>query len=120
MDYSLLVGLHSVPKGNTGRNSLTVLEPSASDHHRFRRSQYSSLDLTEIPKEKRLCEFYVDEGGFRSSLRDNSPGDELYFLGIIDILTPYNSLKKIEHVIKSIQFDQVPSFISNHLLSQIT
>jgi hypothetical protein len=57
---------------------------------------------------KRFCTFYAEEGGFRSSFSDNSPGDELYFLGIIDILTPYSLKKRLEHGIKSIQYDEVP------------
>lgn len=103
MDYSLLVGFHFIPKGNTRKSSLTVLEP-LPDHHNFMRSEYS-LAVVELPKEKRLNDFYADEGGFRSSLGDNSAGDDFYFLGVIDILTPYGSIKKLEHLIKSIQHD---------------
>lgn len=39
-------------------------------------------------------------------MADDTPGAELYFLGIIDILTPYDTKKKVEHFLKSIQYDK--------------
>lgn len=105
MDYSLLVGLHSIPKGNKGTRTLTVMEPSDSVANGLRQSQYSLVEAAALPKEKKLSEFYVDEGGFRSSHDDDSVGDELYFLGIIDILTPYDAKKRIEHMFKVMAHD---------------
>lgn len=55
---------------------------------------------------KKYSDFYGDEGGLRSSLVDDTPGAELYFLGIIDILTPYDAKKKVEHLFKSFQYDK--------------
>jgi len=49
MDYSLLVGLHSIPIGNTGSKPLTVLEPTTAAHHQFKRSELSLH--ADIPKE---------------------------------------------------------------------
>lgn len=54
-----------------------------------------------------MCTFYSEDGGFCSSHSDGTPGDELYFLGVIDILTPYSVVKRLEHVFKSIQHDRV-------------
>jgi 1-phosphatidylinositol-4-phosphate 5-kinase len=54
-----------------------------------------------------MCIFYAEDGGFRSSAADGENGDELYFLGVIDILTPYTTTKKLEHIIKSLQHDSV-------------
>ena len=31
--------------------------------------------------------FYVDDGGFRATHEDDAPGEEIYYLGIIDCLT---------------------------------
>lgn len=133
MDYSLLVGLHSIPKGNTLlKSSLTILEPTEANHHRFRQSRLPLNEMEVLPKEysyncnhlfltffcrKRSNDFYGEDGGFQSSLSDNSPGDELYFLGIIDILTPYDSAKKIEHVFKSLHYNKVKSNIKNRGLT---
>lgn len=54
-----------------------------------------------------MCIFYSEDGGYWSSLTDGGRGDEVYFLGIIDILTPYSMSKRLEHVFKSIQYDKV-------------
>lgn len=106
MDYSLLVGLHSIPKGNTGSKSMTVLEPTTVSHSQFKQSEISLGEIDDVPMEKKFSNFYSEEGGIRSSLGDNSRGSEIYFLGIIDILTPYDAKKKVEHLFKSIQYSK--------------
>jgi len=45
--------------------------------------------------------FYLDEGGFQASHDDNRPGEEIYYLGIIDCLTKYSMIKRSEHFFKS-------------------
>lgn len=42
-----------------------------------------------------------------SSNELNETTDKLYFLGVIDILTPYNIKKKTEHIIKGFIQDKV-------------
>jgi 1-phosphatidylinositol-4-phosphate 5-kinase len=41
--------------------------------------------------------FYGDDGGFRATNSDDSPAETVYYLGIIDCLTRYNIVKKVEH-----------------------
>lgn len=55
---------------------------------------------------RRWCIFYADDGGFRSSDDENRPLDKLYYMGVIDILTPYNFIKRTEHILKSITQDK--------------
>jgi 1-phosphatidylinositol-4-phosphate 5-kinase len=57
--------------------------------------------------ERRYCIFYADDGGLLSTNEQNEAGEDLYYLGIIDILTPYNYVKKIEHYWKSLSQDKV-------------
>jgi len=57
--------------------------------------------------ERRHCIFYADDGGLLSTNEQNERGEDLYYLGIIDILTPYNYVKKIEHYWKSMSQDKV-------------
>lgn len=57
--------------------------------------------------ERRHCIFYADDGGLLSTNENNERGEDLYYLGIIDILTPYNYVKKIEHYWKSLSQDKV-------------
>lgn len=56
---------------------------------------------------RRFCVFYSEDGGFRSTDEENELTDKLYFLGIIDILTPYNFVKKAEHFFKSFTQNKV-------------
>ena len=51
--------------------------------------------------------FYQDDGGIRATNEANGNLDTIYYLGIIDILTPYNTLKKMEHVWKGLSADIV-------------
>ena len=51
--------------------------------------------------------FSQDEGGLRATDECNQPMDTIYYLGIIDILTPYTLLKRFEHFFKGISADRV-------------
>eukprot|EP00732_Lithocolla_globosa_P007489 Lithocolla_globosa_v1_NODE_9629_length_685_cov_602.366667.p1 type:complete len:189 gc:universal NODE_9629_length_685_cov_602.366667:82-648(+) len=59
----------------------------------------------EVAQERKECVFYADEGGFVCTDDSDEPGGEIYFMGIIDILTPYDAKKKAEHVFRSLQAD---------------
>ncbi|KAJ8082019.1 Phosphatidylinositol-4-phosphate 5-kinase [Marasmius tenuissimus] len=50
--------------------------------------------------------FYQDDGGLRATDEGNDNMDTIYYLGVIDILTPYNGLKKIEHLWKGLSADR--------------
>ncbi|PRP83915.1 hypothetical protein PROFUN_08852 [Planoprotostelium fungivorum] len=75
MDYSLLVGVHSI------------------DHTHF---DYKSLEWLSQPSRF----FQSDLGGIL-----NTDGDEVLFIGIIDIFTPYNWKKRAETSIKGLMDD---------------
>ncbi|KAJ2741587.1 Phosphatidylinositol-4-phosphate 5-kinase, partial [Coemansia sp. BCRC 34490] len=45
------------------------------------------------------------DGGVLSSDRRDNPGQLIYYLGVIDILTPYNIVKRTEHIVKSVVHD---------------
>lgn len=55
----------------------------------------------------RHCVFYADNGGFQSSDCNDADTNLLYFIGVIDFLTPYTLIKKTEHLLKSITQDKV-------------
>lgn len=125
MDYSLLIGIHDVVRGNTEGirdNKLHIvstntkqLERSISKNRRESRAdivrkaikyanpvQLDSSQLPETPSdERKYCIFYSEDGGFRSTDESDETTDKLYFMGVIDILTPYNFVKKAEHFFKS-------------------
>lgn len=47
--------------------------------------------------ERRHFLFYQEEGGFRSTNDLNEPTDWIYYLGIIDLFTPYSTIKRGEN-----------------------
>ena len=59
--------------------------------------------------DRRAFIFYQDDGGFRATDDQNEPMDTVYYLGIIDILTPYNWIKAGEHFWKGLRQDKVRS-----------
>uniref|UniRef100_A0A7S2QQZ2 PIPK domain-containing protein n=1 Tax=Lankesteria abbotti TaxID=340204 RepID=A0A7S2QQZ2_9APIC len=90
LDYSLLVGIHykpdtSAPKVETNYDSFFV-QPTS-------RSVAAAMASAEENKP-----FYRrDMGGMLSV-----DGEKLYYMGIIDVLTKWNTVKRVEHSVKSV------------------
>ncbi|KAJ7086040.1 phosphatidylinositol phosphate kinase PIPK5 [Mycena belliarum] len=137
MDYSLLVGIHKMERGNRDnvrRNTLKVFSPDIPLTRRatmaaakggmspeaiaIRRAMRESdpkrlghgkgtIRLPEVDTgDRRDFLFYQDEGGLRATDEANDPMDKIYYLGVIDILTPYSTVKKLEHFWKGLSADR--------------
>lgn len=143
MDYSLLVGIHSLKKGNSENlreHSLSVFEPdqnhlsrqpvsnkAATKASNLRRvlaqSDPVQLDTNKLPEhtplERKDCVFYSDDGGYLATTEKNEPMNELYFIGIIDVLTPYNFVKRTETMWKSLSADKVLHYHSISFIFRI-
>lgn len=50
--------------------------------------------------------FTADDGGIRGLNDDGTPNGEVYYLGLIDILTVYDAKKKAEHFGKGLRYDK--------------
>ncbi|CAG8592439.1 2293_t:CDS:2 [Funneliformis mosseae] len=132
MDYSLLVGLHDTSRGNKDkvREDFFVFQPDTkkikrtpSSHKRESKAsklrkavgetEPSKLDpsttklVLDAHNERRKCIFNMDDGGFAGTDEQNNPTNYIYYLGVIDILTPYNTVKKVEHAWKSLKDDKL-------------
>jgi 1-phosphatidylinositol-4-phosphate 5-kinase len=127
MDYSLLIGIHELAKGNEEQlreKTLQVFQPGGDKEDdnaiqpvltrtpskletarkakelrqtlRNEKPVPMSLHGVKMPEEideadaKKDHYFYQDDGGFRASHEDDTPGEVIYYLGIIDCLTHVN------------------------------
>lgn len=127
MDYSLLVGIHDLERGNEENlrdRTLKVFQPGGD---RSDEPQASVLARTpskmenaqkarelrqiiqrerpvpmnestfQMPDEAadatRKSYFYSDDGGFWASHENGAPGEEVYYLGIIDCLTHVSNIR---------------------------
>lgn len=109
MDYSLLLGIHDVKKGNSVdlEKQLSVFEPKSFDKIALISTNPRDLDrLQDLPSDvfpgRSKYVFYGHDGGIRATTEDNVPTGEIYYLGIIDCLTNYSLKKRLETMWRSL------------------
>lgn len=70
-------------------------------------SSTDHLPDSETEDERQHFIFYQDDGGLRATDEANNPVDTIYYLGVIDICTPYTTFKRAEHIWKGLHADRV-------------
>ena len=139
MDYSLLVGIHDLGKGNEENlrdKTLQVFQPGVEKTEEpppdlmtrtqskletarkarelrdiIKREKPIPMDQSvhkmpeEMLEERRNFLFYSDDGGFKATHENGQPGDEIYYLGIIDCLTHVRKLT-IHNVVPALMKSQ--------------
>eukprot|EP01130_Rhizamoeba_saxonica_P018761 TRINITY_DN9516_c0_g1_i2.p1 TRINITY_DN9516_c0_g1~~TRINITY_DN9516_c0_g1_i2.p1 ORF type:complete len:518 (+),score=124.39 TRINITY_DN9516_c0_g1_i2:236-1789(+) len=88
MDYSLLLGVHYETPEN--------IEQTETEIVKFEENNYGANIVKSI--------YMEDFGGIRGINEREENREELYFVGIIDILVQYVARKKFEHLVKSIPY----------------
>lgn len=122
MDYSMLVGIHDLGRGNEEQlrdKTLKVFQPGGDNAEEQNQAGMGTLARTPskletakrakelremvkkekpVPMDQMLDKmpegghrkdfyFYADDGGFQATHENDLPGEEIYYLGIIDCLT---------------------------------
>lgn len=113
MDYSLLLGIHDMQRGNKDNirdSTLSIVQPEpeapplqrtvskleqARKARELRRKITSTgptaIEPSMLPadehRERKNFAFYSDDGGLRATDEDDGPADEIYYFGVIDCLT---------------------------------
>ncbi|GLB36638.1 putative SAICAR synthase-like protein [Lyophyllum shimeji] len=81
-----------------------------SPHHRKGRdggmAGEKEKDLADHFIDRQHFMFYQDEGGLRATDENNEDMHTIYYVGVIDILTPYNAKKKLENLWKGMRADR--------------
>lgn len=109
MDYSLLLGIHDVKKGNNTETiqRLSIFDPKSTDKYDLINTNPRDIDIAnDLPNNtypgRLKYIFYGHDGGIRATNELNEPLGEIYYLGIIDCLTNYSIKKRLETLWRSI------------------
>ena len=100
-DYSLLLGIHYINKEKKNRklSSIGINQNKTNIEDSILKESTLSEKSCDSRQEKLKALIDFEDGGIISET-----GNEVYFVGIIDILTKFNFKKKCEHFIKMIRY----------------
>ncbi|SCV03977.1 LANO_0G07404g1_1 [Lachancea nothofagi CBS 11611] len=108
MDYSLLLGIHDVERGNDlidEHNMLTMYSPDQNELQEVKRKSMAEQQARQKSTMAVQHFFQQDEGGIRASDQFNNDLNKIYYIGIIDCLTNYSCVKKLETFWRGLSHD---------------
>jgi len=94
IDYSLLIGIHDTTAVPKRREESYISQDSMRSE-----SEAQTPTVQNFSRNLNVPFYEKNEGGL-----ENYNGETIYFMGIIDILTEYNTRKKLEHFFKSLKY----------------
>lgn len=101
MKRKAMMAKGSSPEAIAMRKAMRISAPE-------RLGAQDAVNLPEFDQgDRQQTWFSRDDGGMRATDERNQPMDAIYYLGVIDILTPYNGLKRVEHFWKGLSADRV-------------
>ncbi|XP_056404026.1 phosphatidylinositol 5-phosphate 4-kinase type-2 beta [Hyla sarda] len=110
MDYSLLVGLHDVDRAEQEEMEVEERADEEECEDGTGNPLCSYGTPPDSPGNLLNCPRFFGPGEFDPSVdvyamksHDNAPKKEVYFMAIIDILTPYDAKKKAAHAAKTVK-----------------
>ncbi|KAF7692816.1 phosphatidylinositol 5-phosphate 4-kinase type-2 alpha isoform X2 [Silurus meridionalis] len=110
MDYSLLVGLHDVERGEQEQPEEEIEENEGGEEEGAESDGGVTGSPPESPSNTLESNKPLGPGEFDPNVdvyairsHENAPKKEVYFMAVIDILTPYDAKKKAAHAAKTVK-----------------
>ncbi|XP_053507108.1 phosphatidylinositol 5-phosphate 4-kinase type-2 alpha isoform X3 [Ictalurus furcatus] len=116
MDYSLLVGLHDVERGEQEQPEEEIEDNEGGEEEGAESDGGVTGSPPESPSNTLDSNRPLGPGEFDPSVdvyairsHENAPKKEVYFMAVIDILTPYDAKKKAAHAAKTVKHGVRPN-----------
>lgn len=113
MDYSFLIGFHDLKTGNKEdllhQKKLSIFSPASSNLEDLRKTNPKLLNrYNDLPSVdfKNGNLFYSNSGGVVATDSNDQDDDYIYYFGIIDCLTNYSIIKKLETFWRTLGHDR--------------